>query len=122
MEKLEAFKKKKNDNILRSMIDYMNFDEEEDFDCGYSQKHIDKCGEILDDYIDELGKCKKNEKSIMQSVKKVILALNKLNNECDGSLIETDQREYLCPFIEKAATIAGLPKLEGDITYEWREW
>lgn len=123
MEELEDFKKQKNNNILRSMIDYMNFGEEgNNFDCGYSQEDINNCGQILDNYIDELKKCNKEEKLVLESVKKVILELNKLNQECGGTLIETDQREYLCPFIEDAAVIAGLSKAEEDITLKWREW
>lgn len=122
---LIEFKSKKNDDILRSMIDYMNFedeDEEEDFDCGYTQKEIDQCAEILDTYIDQLETCKNDEKTIMQCVKNVILQLNALNEACDYSLIETDQREYLCSFIEEAAIEAGLPQPNDDITEEWREW
>ena len=125
MEKLQEFKVKKNDDILRSMIDYMNFedeDDDEDFDCGYTQKDIDKCGKILDKYIDELVAAKRDENKIMESVKSVIIALNELNAKCDYTLIETDQREYLCPFIEDAAVVAGLPQPKEDITEEWREW
>lgn len=59
---LIEFKSKKNDDILRSMIDYMNFEDEDDkddFDCGYTQEEIDRCAEILDAYIDQLETCKK---------------------------------------------------------------
>ncbi len=56
MTSLEEFKMKKNIDILRSMIDYMSCDDDEDddFECGYTQKDIKKCGDILDKYIDEL--------------------------------------------------------------------
>lgn len=121
---LIEFKSKKNDDILRSMIDYMNFedeDDEDDFDCGYTQEEIDRCAEILDAYIDQLETCKNDEKAIMKCVKNVILQLNTLNEAC-SSLIETDQREYLCSFIEEAAVVAGLPQPDDDITEEWREW
>jgi hypothetical protein len=125
MENLQVFKEKKNEDILRSMIDYLNFkdeDSDDDFDCGYTQESIDKCAAILDNYIDELEKCKQDKTLITGCVKNVILALNALNEECDCSIIETDQREYLCPFIEDAAVAAGLPRPEDDITEEWREW
>ena len=55
-------------------------------------------------------------------VKKTILRLNELNEEVDGSLIETDQREYLCKLIDLAAGHAGLESSADDITYKWREW
>lgn len=58
----------------------------------------------------------------MESVKRVVIALNELNIKCDYSIIKTDQREYLCPFIEEAAVVAGLTQPKDDITEEWREW
>lgn len=125
MQKLQEFKAKKNDDILRSMIDYMNFedeDDDEDVDCGYTQADIDECGKILDAYIDKLVAADRDENKIMESVKSVVIALNELNAKCDYTLIETDQREYLCPFIEDAAIVAGLPQPKEDITEEWREW
>lgn len=124
---LQELKEKKFEDIIRSMADYMVADEDdddEDFDCGYSQKDIDKCSKILDDYIDELIALNGNTDcdKIMKCVEKVVKALNKLNEKTDYCLIETDQREYLCPFIEDAAVEAGLPKPKEDITEEWREW
>ena len=126
MENLQAFKEKKNEDILRSMIDYLNFaleeNEDDDSDCGYTQENIDECAAILDNYIDELEKCKQDETLIMECLKNVILELNNLNEKCDYAIIETDQREYLCQFIEDAAVAAGLPQPKDDITEEWREW
>ena len=123
---LMEFKSKKDDDILRSMIDYMNFEDEDEedeaFDCGYSQQDIDACAGILDSYIDALIECNGDDALVMDCVKKVILQLNDLNVKCSYSLIETDQREALCPFIEEAAVLAGLPQPTEDITEEWREW
>jgi len=122
--KLNEFKEKKFEHIIRSMVDYMNYEDEDgdDFDCGYTQSDIDECCKILDDYIDELIMLGDNPSAdkIMESVKNVVLALNKLTE--NKPLIETDQREYLCPFIENAAIEAGLPQTSEDITYEWRNW
>jgi hypothetical protein len=100
------------------MIDYMSFAK----NCGYTQNDIDECAAILDNYIDELAKCKQDKTLIMECVKNVVVALNNLNKKCNYSIIETDQREYLCPFIEDAAVTAGLPQPQEDITEEWREW
>ena len=124
---LEEFKEKKQQNVLSSMIDYMSPDKEdiedyEEFEVEYTQADIDKCGEILDEYIDALIKSNKDETLIVESVKKVILELNSLNKKCEHELIETNQREDLCQFIEDASIIAGLTKSENDITEEWREW
>ncbi|MCL1914518.1 MAG: hypothetical protein FWG10_11760 [Eubacteriaceae bacterium] len=125
---LNEFKAKKYENIISSMVDYMNYDdedEEEDFDCGYTQADIDECCRILDNYIDELIALSSNPSAgkIMESVRNVVLALNKLTE--NSPLIETDQREYLVPFIIEAAKTAGLEVKtlpDDDITYEWREW
>ena len=50
------------------------------------------------------------------------LALNALNEDCGGNLIETGEREALCDLIERAAREAGLPESDEDITEAWREW
>ena len=124
---LQQYKEKKFEKIISSMVEYMNLEGESDEDlgdCGYTQDEIDACVKILDDYIDELIELGDNssEDAIMASVKKVVLALNELNERADYSLIETDQREYLCPFIQDAAINAGLPLTPVDITEEWRMW
>jgi len=123
-EKLRRFKDEKNERILRSMIEYMNLenDDEVDFDCGYTQHEIDDCGEILDDYINSLIELNGNIGKIMDCVKKVVQDLNELNKKASYSLIETDQREALVAFIHDVAIVTGLPEQSDDITYEWREW
>lgn len=91
-------------------------------DVGYTQKHIDKCEQILNEYIDDLISLKiKSDKNILKCVKKVIGRLNKLNKECNYSLIETNQRESLVPYILEASKISGL-NINADVTEEWREW
>jgi hypothetical protein len=57
----------------------------------------------------------------MNHVKDLVLKLNALNDRCQGSLIETDQREDICELIESSLTQASIP-FEGDVTEEWREW
>lgn len=121
---LQIYKEKKFEDIIRSMVDYMVDDEDEDFDCGYTQDDVDECGKILDDYIDNLIALNgaSDDTKISKCVEKVVKALNKLNEKTDYCLIETDQREYLRPFIENAAFEAGFSKTDEDITEEWREW
>ena len=119
--------------INDSMISYMKYggavdenDPEYDpgFDAGYTQKHVDQCSDIIDDFLASLEKIPEAQKNkyIMASVKKTILRLNRLNEECGGSLIETDQREDLAKLINLAARHAGLESSADDITYKWREW
>ncbi|MGH9936866.1 MAG: DUF5713 family protein, partial [Blastocatellia bacterium] len=95
-----------------------------EFDAGYTQKHVDRLSEIIDDFLASLEKTPEAQKNeyIMDAVKKTILRLNELNEECDGSLIETGQREDLCKLIDLAARDAGLESSAYDITYEWRDW
>lgn len=121
---------KNNKEVLKSMVDFLYIDfetgerKEEINDVGYTQKHIDKCGKILNDYIDSLLSLNepKSDKEIMKCVKKVVEKLNKLNEKCDFSLIETDQREDLVPYIQKAAELAGFTSGNDDVTGEWRDW
>jgi hypothetical protein len=59
----------------------------------------------------------------MESVKKAVLALNVVNDEADGGMIETDQREQLCLIIDRAARQAGLEVDDyDDLAGEWRDW
>jgi len=120
-------------DLIDGMIEYMKYggavdenDPEYDpgFDAGYTQKHVDQCSDIIDDFLASLEKIPEAQKNkyIMASVKKTILRLNRLNEECGGSLIETDQREDLAKLINLAARHAGLESSADDITYKWREW
>jgi hypothetical protein len=99
-----------------------NYDPE--FDAGYTQEHIDRSNEILDAFVSKLEQVSDSNRNteIMEAVKTAVLELNALNEECDGSMIETDQREQLCEIIISAAKEAGLVTSEYDITEEWREW
>ena len=95
------------------------------FDAGYAQEHVDRCAEILEVFFDELsqvGGTDDRDAEIMEAVKTAVTELNALNEETDGSLIETDQREQLCEIIIASAQEAGLSTQGEDITEEWREW
>jgi hypothetical protein len=55
-------------------------------------------------------------------MKKIVLALNKLNEKCEYSLLETDEREMICDIINKSAKKAGIEEADEDLTAEYREW
>jgi hypothetical protein len=121
----------KND-LIEGMAHYMKYgaaeseqdpDYDPEFDAGYTQHGVDRCGAILDTFLASLAglDAPPNEAQVMEAVKKAVLALNALNEQCGGGLIETDQREQICELIIGAANNAGL-KTEEDITEEWREW
>lgn len=114
------------ERILEGMIDFMQpFEgDDEGHDVGYTQAHVDQCGKILSAYLAAVldPAAKGASDRIMAAVKTAVLALNDLNDECDGGLIETDQREDICELIISAAALAGLESEEYDITGEWRDW
>ena len=107
--------------LLDGMIRYMKLAGN---DCGYKKADVAQCMKIIDGYLAALGEGKSSklsEPKIREAVKKAVLDLNRLNEKCGGSLIETDQREYLCQLLLVAARRAGL-KTRDDITEAWREW
>jgi hypothetical protein len=118
---------------LAGMVDYMNLggaaseaDPEFDptFDAGYTQADIDRCARIIDEFLASMESVPHQQKNnfILKAVRTAVVKLNKLNDRCDGSLIETDQREQLCALILAAARRAGLVSAEYDITEKWRKW
>ena len=94
-----------------------------EFGAGYTQTEIDRSGLILDDFLTALDDetVPADPEKIAGVVKRPVLALNGLNSECDGSLIETDQREHVCDILLWAANEAGLDTDE-DVTEQWRGW
>ena len=119
--------------VLDGMVSYMKYgaaesetdpDFDPTFDAEYTQADIDRCARIIDDFLaslEDIPPGKKNE-SILKAVRAAVIKLNKLNDRCDGLLIETDQLEQLCALIIAAAKRAGLVSSVYDITEEWREW
>ena len=119
--------------LIEGMVNFMKYggaeDENDesydpDFDAGYTQTNVDECDKILTDFLNNLVTAPANGRNdfITTSVKSVVLKLNNLNSECDGGLIETDQREQICALIFSAVEQAGLATKGVDITEEWREW
>jgi hypothetical protein len=103
-EKLTAIKRQ----LLDGMVRYMN---------------TDGVAESYDSFYDQT--------QIMTLVERVVVALNHLNESCSHSMIETDQREDICAFIEEAIIASGtdlddlaasLNCTRHEITDEWRDW
>ncbi|MDE6869961.1 MAG: hypothetical protein K2J75_04450 [Clostridia bacterium] len=117
--KTQLYKEQLKDNVVSAMLDYMSEYE----DCGYSKKDVQKCEGLLLDYLDKLSDItNSNDEFIMEQVKNVVIALNKLNEETDYSLIETDAREKIWQIIQDSAVERGLSAVIEDVTEEWREW
>lgn len=102
--------------LQSSMMDYMT-----SADVSYTEEDVAECIEILDDHLDDLEKTKSKSEA-MKLVEKTVLDLNDLNDDCDGELIETDQRENLCEVIIHAGFLMGYNREDDDVTEEWREW
>ena len=69
--------------------------------------------------------------AISAAIKYTVLALNKINVEFDHAVIETDEREQLCQYIDDVmeSVSIDLDRLaehlncgRHEITDEWREW
>ncbi len=68
------------------------------------------------------GLANPTDEAIMEQVKGVVLALNKLNEKTDCSLIETLEREGIWQIIQGSAVECGLSSPADDVTEAWREW
>ena len=129
------------DGILDSMAEYLGiqedddyyddlFGEEEDEDDDYiddvvcTRDDIEKCGVILEKYIDELTDIAKepNDDQILKVAEKAIKKLNKLNEACECELLDSTIGDDICDFIHNAAVEAGLADIPDNICDEWREF
>ena len=90
-------------------------------DVSYSESDIQSCDAILDDYLAAIAVASDRRESLLR-VKQAVVRLNKLNAKCEHELIETDQREYLCDVIIRAAALKGFIEADMDVTEKWREW
>lgn len=71
------------------------------------------------------------DEEVFDAVKRVVLTLNRINDDHGGAGYETQEREELCLYIEESLAEAGVDvdALAGrrgltrhEITDEWREW
>ncbi|XIG76920.1 hypothetical protein C1N81_29040 [Streptomyces sp. SGAir0957] len=72
-----------------------------------------------------------SDERVFAAVERVVLALNAINDEHNGGAYETDEREQLCDYIDKALTEQGLDVValtarQGlgryELTDRWRDW
>ena len=116
---IQNFKNQLQETVIVPMTEFMNDCE----DCGFTQKDIAKCEALILEYLVALESITEPaNKEIMKHVKKLVLALNKLNEKTDYCLLETEERESICAIIQNSAVECGLTNPEDDITEEWREW
>ena len=106
--------------VVGPMLDFM---QECGEDAEFSTEDAQRCGALLKDYLDALAALENpTDEAIMAQVKKVVLALNDLNEATDYALIETSEREAICILIQEAAVACGFQDDADDVTEEWRDW
>ncbi len=94
----------------------------------YTEENCNAARGIFDDLIAELIKLgeEAREEDKIGKFKIAVESLNELNDETDGALIETGEREELCPLIDLIARKVGMdPNKYGDgegLASEWRDW
>jgi len=90
----------------------------------FTDKAISDAENILTNYLESIAEFTKAKKAsnIYNSIKKVVSALNKINDKNNG-FIDTMEREELCDFINAIVRMTGL-KIDAsiDLTEQWREW
>lgn len=87
----------------------------------YTPKDVERCGEILDAYMDGLIQAEGDTNAVSARVRDTVFQLNELNDRCCGCLVDTWRRERLCNLINTAAETAGLVP-ETDLTLQHRMW
>jgi hypothetical protein len=73
----------------------------------------------------------RDDEQVFEAVKRVVLALNEINEDHDGAGYETEEREELCLYIDQSLSGHGIdvPALAArrgisrtEITDDWRDW
>lgn len=104
--------------LSAEMLDYI---EDDDFP-PYGSEQVEICMTLLRDFVDDIQVMEVDDPGLASNkVQRLIVELNQLNNQYDGCLIETEQREDICELIDLVLAESGY-EFEGDITEEWREW
>lgn len=108
-------------NLLKTIqYDLLDFIEGED-DPDYTSEDVTACITSLLEFMSSIESEEQTVDSANQHIKTLVLSLNNLNESCDDCLIDTNQGEDICLFIEKVITAANV-EFASDVTKEWRTW
>jgi len=94
----------------------------------YTQENCEAAKRIMDTLLSDLAALGElaSESEKIQKFQVAVESLNELNDETEGALIETGEREELCDLFNIIAVKAGIdPANYGDgegPASEWREW
>jgi hypothetical protein len=73
----------------------------------------------------------RSDEAVLASIRRVVVALNSLNDEHNGDAIATSERDLLCAYIDEAITEAGVDldalcsrhgMRRDELTDGWRTW
>lgn len=87
----------------------------------YAITDVHTCISLIEAFLINIENSKDKQEGNIH-VKAVIVALNELNEQCNGTLIETDQREIIASIINDASIAKGYSSEEEEVTEEFREW
>lgn len=104
-------------SIQYGMLDFIEGEEQP----AYNPEDVTACIKLLLEFMSSMASETQTLDSAKDQVRELVIALNELNEECHECLIETDQREEICEFIQKVMLTAQV-EFDGDITEQWREW
>jgi hypothetical protein len=108
-------------NLLKTiqydLLDFIEGDNEPD----YTPEDVTACITNLLEFMSSMELEEQTVDSAKQHIKTLVLSLNTLNESCDDCLIDTNQREDICQFIEKVVSSANID-ISSDVTKEWRMW
>ena len=105
--------------IQYDMLDFIEGEDENETD--YTAEDVALCITSLLEFMSSMASEAQTLESSKEHVKTVVLSLNSLNHQCGDCLIETEQREDICQFIQKVISAENI-EFVGDVTKEWREW
>ena len=92
-------------------------------DVGYTHEHVEAADRILLDFQHQVVALNPVTREGFDALlTPVVEALNTLNDQTDGNLIETDQRELLCAFFNLASALTNVSLPGDDVTEATREW
>lgn len=95
---------------------------------------VNRTERLLKEFVASVEQCSPSAADfpqVMQSIEALVIALNKVNEDFDHGVIETDEREELCAFIDKVIIAKGIDidALAAsqscgrhELTDQWRDW
>ena len=105
--------------IQYDMLDFIEGEDENETE--YTAEDVTLCITSLLEFMSAMEAEVQTVESAKEHIETVVVSLNSLNHQCGDCLIETEQREDICQFIQKVISAANI-EFVGDATEQWREW